>query len=191
MPPFADVCLNAPQQNITISVTCPAYHSIDSAAWRACTDDLKSMTTRFLLHFACILHRAIRAADAYCRLNDAQQSAFQDITNISNERRQLVDELEGLRSQFKAYQRVKAREVSALDHRVRILLHSQAVAGTMPTDDVPTSAQDKARYHAVLCTSRPSTGKGVSWHALMSLRTDLPVRAVQTPCQQHRGRAHC
>ena len=77
------------------------------------------------------------------RLSDAQQSAFQDITNISNERRQLVDELEGLRSQFKAYQRVKAREVSSLDHRVRILLHSQAVAGTMRSDDVPSAATDK------------------------------------------------
>ena len=72
-----------------------------------------------------------------CRLNSAQQSAFQDITNISNERRQLVDELEGLRSQFKAYQRVKAREVSSLDHRVRILLHSQAVTATMRPEDLP------------------------------------------------------
>lgn len=72
-----------------------------------------------------------------------------------------MDELEGLRSQFKAYQRVKAREVSALDHRVRILLHSQAVAGTMPTDDVPMTAQDKARYLAVLCTTGASTSKGM------------------------------
>ena len=53
-----------------------------------------------------------------------------------------MDELEGLRSQFKAYQRVKAREISSLDHRVRILLHSQAVAGTMRPEDMPT--QDTA-----------------------------------------------
>lgn len=70
-----------------------------------------------------------------CRLNEAQQGAFQDITNVANERRQLSDELESLRSQFKAYQRVKTREISSLDHRVRILLQSQAVAGTMHPDD--------------------------------------------------------
>lgn len=73
-----------------------------------------------------------------CRLNEAQQSAFQDITNVANERRQLSDELESLRSQFKAYQRVKTREISSLDHRVRILLQSQAVAGTMRPDHPPT-----------------------------------------------------
>ena len=72
-----------------------------------------------------------------CRLNEAQQSAFHDITNVANERRQLSDELESLRSQFKAYQRVKTREISSLDHRVRILLQSQAVAGTMRSD-LPT-----------------------------------------------------
>ena len=74
-----------------------------------------------------------------CRLNEAQQSAFQDITNVANERRQLSDELESLRSQFKAYQKVKTREISSLDHRVRILLQSQAVAGTMHPDDHTSS----------------------------------------------------
>ncbi|KAL3148684.1 hypothetical protein ABBQ38_014099 [Trebouxia sp. C0009 RCD-2024] len=74
------------------------------------------------------------------RLNEAQQSAFQDITNVANERRQLSDELESLRSQFKAYQRVKTREISSLDHRVRILLQSQAVAGTMRPDLTPLTS---------------------------------------------------
>ena len=82
------------------------------------------------------------------RLNEAQQSAFQDITNVANERRQLSDELESLRSQFKAYQRVKTREISSLDHRVRILLQSQAVAGTMRPDELAnTSAAAAAGQH--------------------------------------------
>lgn len=81
-----------------------------------------------------------------CRLNEAQQSAFQDITNVANERRQLSDELESLRSQFKAYQRVKTREISSLDHRVRILLQSHAVAGTMRPDQTPlTSSSPRQR----------------------------------------------
>ncbi|DBA92530.1 TPA: hypothetical protein ACH3X1_002761 [Trebouxia sp. C0004] len=74
------------------------------------------------------------------RLNEAQQSAFQDITNVANERRQLSGELEDLRSQFKAYQKVKTREICSLEHRVRILLQSQAVAGTMGRDDPPASS---------------------------------------------------
>lgn len=58
---------------------------------------------------------------------------------MANERRQLSDELEDLRGQFKAYQKVKTREISSLDHRVRILLQSQAVAGTMRSEDQPAS----------------------------------------------------
>ena len=112
-------------------------------------DDRDTSTNRHLHH---VQGFGITVA-ALCRLNDAQHSAFQDITNISNERRQLVDELEGLRSQFKAYQRVKAREVSSLDHRVRILLHSQAVAGTMRPEDMPTS-------------DKPTAPRYASWHSL-------------------------
>ena len=82
-----------------------------------------------------------------CRLNEAQQSAFQDITNVANERRQLSDELESLRSQFKAYQKVKTREISSLDHRVRILLQSQAVAGTMRPQDQPLPSSSPSQKH--------------------------------------------
>ncbi|KAL0020086.1 hypothetical protein WJX79_009298 [Trebouxia sp. C0005] len=82
------------------------------------------------------------------RLDEAQQSAFQDITNVANERRQLSGELEDLRSQFKAYQKVKTREICSLEHRVRILLQSQAVAGTMRRDDHPASASSPTQHHA-------------------------------------------
>ena len=62
---------------------------------------------------------------------------------MANERRQLSDELEDLRGQFKAYQKVKTREISSLDHRVRILLQSQAVAGTMRSEDQPASSSPR------------------------------------------------
>lgn len=70
-----------------------------------------------------------------------------------------MDELEGLRSQFKAYQRVKAREVSSLDHRVRILLHSQTVAGTMRPEDMPTSDKPTAPRYASCIALNVSTQK--------------------------------
>ena len=84
----------------------------------------------------------------FLRLNEAQQSAFQDITNVANERRQLSGELEDLRSQFKAYQKVKTREICSLEHRVRILLQSQAVAGTMRQDDPPASSSSPRQHQA-------------------------------------------
>ena len=84
----------------------------------------------------------------FLRLNEAQQSAFQDITNVANERRQLSGELEDLRSQFKAYQKVKTREICSLEHRVRILLQSQAVAGTMRRDDPPASSSSPRQHQA-------------------------------------------
>jgi hypothetical protein len=84
----------------------------------------------------------------FLRLDEAQQSAFQDITNVANERRQLSGELEDLRSQFKAYQKVKTREIGSLEHRVRILLQSQAVAGTMRRDDPPASSSSPRQHQA-------------------------------------------
>ena len=60
---------------------------------------------------------------------EAEKRALRDITNAHTEQRQTADELDALRSQFKAYQKVKTREVQGLTTRLKVLLQQQAVAG--------------------------------------------------------------
>eukprot|EP00891_Asterochloris_glomerata_P000304 jgi/Astpho2/304/Aster-02189 len=48
-----------------------------------------------------------------------RQRALKDITNANDERSRLSGEIEALRRQFKAYQGLKAVEVSRLEHRLR------------------------------------------------------------------------
>ena len=58
-----------------------------------------------------------------CRVSETEQRAFKDITNAKDERSRLSGEIEALRRQFKAYQGMKAVEVSRLEHRIRGCLH--------------------------------------------------------------------
>ncbi len=54
-----------------------------------------------------------------CRVSETEQRALKDITNANDERSRLSGEIEALRWQFKAYQGLKAVEVSRLEHRLR------------------------------------------------------------------------
>ncbi|KAK9863504.1 hypothetical protein WJX84_001683 [Apatococcus fuscideae] len=61
-----------------------------------------------------------------CRMRESEHRALQDITNAQAAQQQLVSEVDDLRTQFKAYQQVKAKEVAALEARLRqCLMHPQ------------------------------------------------------------------
>ena len=64
-----------------------------------------------------------------CRVSETEQRVLKDITNASDERSRLLSEIEGLRQQFKKYQRAKAQEVAALDRRLRVCLQQKTMAG--------------------------------------------------------------
>ena len=52
-------------------------------------------------------------------MSETEQRALKDITNANDERSRLSGEIEALRRQFKAYQGLKAVEVSRLELRLR------------------------------------------------------------------------
>ncbi|KAK9819108.1 hypothetical protein WJX74_002074 [Apatococcus lobatus] len=58
-------------------------------------------------------------ATSHCRVKESERRALQDITNAQAAQQQLISEIDDIRSQFKAYQQVKSKEVAALEARLR------------------------------------------------------------------------